>query len=109
MFVQLNSHPSIVLVPNIEVPSSVQDVSNLLVLVQVLVEEHLDLAFVRIAHRFRRDGNLVAILIASLGSDSVDIRDVWIVEGHDSKLVEVLLVDLATRVVWVSLVALKLV
>lgn len=45
-FLQPNAHPLVVYAPYVEKALPVEDVSNLLVLVQVLVEKHLDLVLV---------------------------------------------------------------
>lgn len=45
-----NSDPVVVLVPNVEVSAAVQHVPNLLILMDMLIEEHLQLRFVDIAH-----------------------------------------------------------
>lgn len=67
---QPNPHPIVLLAPNIKIPTSTQNIANLLVLVQVLVEEVLDLLLVARQQR-GRDLDLVAVLVRALGGDLV--------------------------------------
>jgi hypothetical protein len=57
---------------DIKVALPPSDISNLLVLMQVLREERLDLGFVCFTHGLGRDFDLIAILVASFGSEIVD-------------------------------------
>ena len=68
---QSNPDPLIALTPNIEKPLTVQDIPDLLVLVQVFVEEHLDLLLVDRAHLLRTHGDLVAVLVRPVAGDAV--------------------------------------
>jgi len=45
-FIQLDSHPIIILVSHIEEPRAIQDVPNLLILVQMLIEEGFHLLLI---------------------------------------------------------------
>jgi hypothetical protein len=53
---------------------------------QVLMKERLDLLLIHIAHLLRRDGNQVAILVASLGGQLVDIFLVGDVVVEDAEI-----------------------
>jgi hypothetical protein len=106
MLVQLDAHPVVVLTADIKEPAAVQDVPDLLVLVQVLVEEHLDFGLVHVAHLLGRDCDLVAVLVTPLRRDGVDVGDVWVVKVQDAQLGEVFGGDVAARVVRLALVAL---
>lgn len=66
VLLQLDPHPVIALAAYIEEASAVQDIADLLVLVQVLIEEHLYLLFIDITHCLRRDCHLIPILILAL-------------------------------------------
>lgn len=70
---QLDAHPLVALVAHVKVALAAADVANLLVLVQVLVEEHLDLVLVHVAHLLRRHDNLVAVLVAAVGSQDINL------------------------------------
>ena len=52
-------HPPILRIPDVEIPSALQDVSDFLVLVHVFVVKHFDLVLVDRAHGAGRHGNLV--------------------------------------------------
>ena len=63
---QPDPHPLLIsLLPHIKIPGAIQDISDLLVLVHVLVEERLDLVLVDIAHCGRRDGDFIPVLVAA--------------------------------------------
>jgi hypothetical protein len=77
---------------------------------EVLVEEHLDLLLVDLAHLLGGDGDDVAVLVASLGGELVDICNIRESVIENSKLGQVILGNLSTRVVKFALVnALKFV
>jgi hypothetical protein len=107
VLVQLYPHPIVVLAPHVEEAAAVEDVSDLFVLMQMLVEEHLDLVFVDVAHSLWRDGDLVAVLVSPLLGNGVDVRHGWVVVVQDAELGEVLGRDVTTRVVGLALVALQ--
>ena len=106
VLLNLDPHPLILLTPNIEIALSVTNVSNLLVLMQMLREEHLDFVLVRITHLFRRDDDLVSVLVASLGCYGVHIVDVGAVVVVHAEGGEVGCVDWASGVVRSALVTL---
>lgn len=68
---ELNAHPLVALGAHVEVSLAVADVADLLVLVEVLVEEHADLALVGVAHLGGRDDDLVAVLVVALARQLV--------------------------------------
>ena len=68
-----DAHPPVALVPHVEVAAAAADVADLLVLVQVLVEEGLDLVLVGVAHVGGRHGDLVAVAVAALRGEAVDV------------------------------------
>ena len=73
----LHPHPNPLVAQraHIEKALPVQNIANLLVLVQVLVEEHAHFVFVGVAHRGRGDGDLVAVLVRPFGRDDVHAAD----------------------------------
>lgn len=97
--------PIVPLVPHVKVPCAVQYVPDLLVLVQVLVEEHLDLVLVRLAHGLGRHGDLVAVLVAALRGDGVDVGDGGTVLVDDAERAQGFGGDGAAGVVGLALVA----
>lgn len=106
---QPQPNPSIVLAPDIKVPPTGENVSNLLVLVQVLVEEGLDFLLVA-RQQVGGDFDLVAVLVGALGGDLVDgvevVREVIVGYAEGG---EVGWVDGAAGVVREALVALVVV
>jgi hypothetical protein len=80
--------PLVVARAHIKVAGAVEDVPDLLVLVQVLVEEHVDLALVGVAERLRRDLDGVAVLVAALLCEDVHARHVGVVRRHDANVCE---------------------
>lgn len=75
VLVQEDTNPLILLAADIEVSFSIKDIADLLVLVQVLGEEHLDLLLVDIAHGLRGHADLVAILVPTLCGKFIDGLD----------------------------------
>ena len=73
----------------------------------MLVEERLDLLLVDIAHLLGRHGDHVAVLVAPLARELVDVGLVGEVEVEDSELLEVFGTDIATGIVEFALVALE--
>ena len=103
---EANPHPLVLAVPHIKVPLPVTDIADLLVLMQMLGEEHLHLALVGVAHGRRRHGHLVAVLVAALGGQRVDHVDRGAVAVEDADGGEVGFCDGAAGVVGFALVAL---
>jgi hypothetical protein len=68
---QAHSDPFITFVPDVEIPMSLQNIADLLVLVQVLVEETLDLVLVNRSHGLRRDSDHITVLVMALGGQLV--------------------------------------
>lgn len=77
-FVEADSNPLISYRPNIEKAIALKDVSDLLVLMQVLIEEHFHLIFVHTTHGLRRDSNNITILIVALCRQLVDSLNFWV-------------------------------
>ena len=73
----------------------------------MLVEERLDLLLVDIAHLLGRHGDHVAVLVAPLARELVDVGLVSEIEVEDSQLLEVFGTDIATGIVEFALVALE--
>jgi len=71
VFLKPDSHPVIILTSDIEVASSVANVSDLFVFVEVLIEEHFYFVFVDCAHGVGRDSDFIAILVLALSSDGI--------------------------------------
>ena len=67
---QPDPHPIVILGPNIEIPSSIQNIPDLLILVQMLMEKILDL-FVIARQSGGRDFDLVAVFVGAVGGDFV--------------------------------------
>lgn len=104
---QSQSNPRIILAPHIKVPSTAQNISNLLIFVQVLVEEGLDFLLVA-GQEVGGNLDLVAVLVVALGGDFVDgLEVVGEVVVSDSEGGEVGWVDGAAGVVGEALVALR--
>jgi hypothetical protein len=74
---QLDAHPLILLAADIKVPLSITDVSNLLVLMKMLSEEHLHFGFVGLAHSGGRNDDLIAVLVAAVCCEGIDVCEVW--------------------------------
>ena len=72
-FLKLNADPVIILVPHIEISTTVEDIPNLFVLMQVLMEEGFDFAFISISKGGWRDGDLIPVLVSPLCSKIVDL------------------------------------
>jgi hypothetical protein len=106
ILVQLDPHPVVILVAHIKVSSSIHNVSNLLVFVKMLIEEHLDLAFVLVSHGRRGNGDYVSVLIATRSRERVDILNRRVVEVSNAELGEIFLRNFTARVVRFTLVAL---
>jgi hypothetical protein len=81
---QLNAHPLIILAADIKVPLSVTDVSNLLVLMKMFSEEHLHFGLVGLAHSGGRNDDLIAVLVAALFGEGIDVCEVWEVVVDDA-------------------------
>lgn len=63
ILLQSDTNPFVTLISYVEEASSVANISDLLILVQVLVEEGLDLFLVDVAHFLWGDGYHIAILV----------------------------------------------
>ena len=104
---QPQSNPRIILTPHIKVTPATQDISNLLIFVQVLVEEGLDFLLVA-GQEVGGNLDLVAVLVVALGGDFVDgLEVVGEVVVGDTEGGEVGWVDGAAGVVGEALVALR--
>lgn len=75
VFLQPNPHPLVTLAPNVEVACAISDVSDLLILVEVLVEERLDFVLVYLAHGRGTDGNFISVPVAAVFGDAIYRRD----------------------------------
>lgn len=60
-----NPHPVISLTSNIKETCTVEDITNLLILMQVFMEETLDLLLIDVAHLLWRDGNFIPVLVVA--------------------------------------------
>jgi hypothetical protein len=106
ILLQKNPHPLIALIPHIKEPRAVPDIPNLLILMQMLVEKHLDFLFVDGAHFFGGHGDEVAVLVAAFRSERVDVGFRGDVVVEDAEGGQVGLGDCAAGVVGEALVAL---
>ena len=96
---QQNPDPIVLLSPHVKVTTPIDDVTNLLILVQVFVEEHLELVLVGLAHFLGRDGDLVTVLVASFLGELVYILAVGEVVVKDAEPGEIAWQDFSARVV----------
>ena len=108
VLVQLHAHPLIVLAPHIKVSLTVPNVANFLVLVQVLVEEHLDLILVDIAHLLGRHKYLVPVLVPALSCQLIDTLQGREMIVKYTEFAQVIDRDLAARIVGQTLVTLTM-
>ena len=107
VLLELDAHPVFVPRPHVKVALAAADVADLLVLVQVLVEEHLDLVLVDVAHLFGRHGDLIAVLVAPLGGQLVDALEAGEAVVQDAEPAELILAHGPARVVRKALVPLE--
>jgi hypothetical protein len=103
---QTNAHPVVILAANVKESFAIKNIPNLLVLMQMLVEERLDFFLVDVAHFLGRDGDFVAVFVAAVAGESIDVGDLRTQPVDDAEGFEVGGVDLAARVVVFTLVAL---
>ena len=89
ILLQPDPHPLVLLAPHIKEPFPIQDVPDLLIFVQMLVEEHVHLLLIHVAHLFGRDGDLVAVLVGASVGDGVDVGDGGTAVVDDAELLEV--------------------
>jgi hypothetical protein len=106
VLIELDADPVVVAAAYVEEAAAVEDIADLLILVQVLVEEHAHLLLIHVAHLLGRDDDLVAVLVRALGGEPVDVGDIREVEMQDAQLGQVVRTDLAAGVVGETLVTL---
>lgn len=99
ILLQPNPDPVVILASDIEITGPVADVPNLLVLMEMLAEEHLDLVFVDGAHGGGRDGDFIAVLVVAVFGDGVDGRDRGAMVVENAERGEVAGGDFPARVV----------
>jgi hypothetical protein len=104
---QPNPHPIVVLTPDIEKSCTIQNITNLLILVQMLVEETLHLLFINVTHFLGRNGDLIPVLVVALLGKRLDFRVRADVMIDYAKVGEVGWVDRTPRVVGEALVTLE--
>jgi hypothetical protein len=68
-----DTHPVIVLISYVKEAFTIKNISYLLILVQVFVEERLYLLFIDITHSLWRNYNFVTVLIAAFRRKCVDL------------------------------------
>ncbi len=73
---QPNPYPLVLLPTDVKIPFSITDIPDLLILVEMLSEEHLHLGFVGLTHCGGRNDDLVAVLVATFLSKRIDVRDI---------------------------------
>lgn len=106
LLLQPDPHPLILLAPHIKESLPIQDVPDLLVFMQVLVEEHVHLLLIHVAHLVGRDGDLVAVPVGASIGDGVDIGDGGTAVVDHAELLEVVGRQVFAGVVVEALVAL---
>jgi hypothetical protein len=104
---EADSNPLICLRPNVKIAIALKDISDLLVLMQVLIKEHLDLVFVHVTHSLWRDSNHIPILVVALCRQLVNPFDFWVVKIKHAQFRKLVHRNLAARVMDLSLVALE--
>jgi hypothetical protein len=104
-----NSNPVVALAPDIKVPCSVANPSDLFVLMQVFIEEHLHLRFVHFAHCAGTDSDLIAVLVRSLFGKVIDGGIGGVLRVQYTEILEVGWRYRPTRVVWLALVQVAIV
>lgn len=107
VFLDQDADPMIQTIADIEEALAVEDVSNLLVFMQMLHEEHLDLGVVVGAHALGGDDDLVAVLVGALRRNGIDRRERRTPMVENAKVGEVVLADGASGIVFLALVALR--
>lgn len=85
---------------------SIPDVSNLLVLVEMFLEEHLDFVLECSSHGCGGDGDLVSVLVTLGGRKPVHVADITKIEVLHSKILYSLGVHGVARVVGKASIAL---
>lgn len=105
VFLDQDADPMIQTIADIEEALAVEDVSNLLVFMQMLHEEHLDLGVVVGAHALGGDDDLVAVLVGALRRNGIDRRERRTPMVENAKVGEVVLADGASGIVFLALVA----
>lgn len=100
------ANPLVSFASDIEESSAVPDISDLLIFVHVFVEERFNLFFVDIPHLLRRNRDYIAILIASVRCEFVDILLIRDSVVEDSEFCEIFFGNFPTGIVEFALIAL---
>lgn len=101
-----DTNPSVIGASDVKEPLTVANITNFLILVQMLVEEGFNLFLIDLAHLLWRHNNLVSVPIAAVRSQLVDpiqIRDLVV---KDTKLLQIFDGNLLARVMCQALVTL---
>jgi hypothetical protein len=98
--------PVVAFTSDIEEARTVENVPDLFVLVQMLVEEALHLLFVNISHLFRRDGDLVPVLVVAGRSQIINLGLRVDLVVHNAQLRQVSWINHTAGIVGLALVAL---
>jgi len=106
---QLYPNPLVAFTSDIEETDAISNVSNLFVLMQMLVEKHLHLLLIDIAHLLRGDSNHIAILVAPLLRERVHVCRIREVVIENIKFRELLLRYCAAGIVEFTLVDFRIV
>jgi len=91
VLLQSNPNPFILRISDIKESIAIKDVSDLLVLVQVFIEEHLDFFFVYSAHLVGRYSDFISVLVRARRGNLVDRGDGGAVMVEDAELRQVVL------------------
>jgi hypothetical protein len=102
---QSQTNPIITLTSNVKVTSTIEDISDFLVFVKMLVEEYFDL-FLVVGQCGGRNGDFVAVLVVAGGGEVVNRVQGGTVVADDAEVGEVGGCDGAPAVVGKALVAL---
>jgi len=106
VLLQLDPDPVVSFTPHIEEALPIQYVPDFLVLVQVLIEEHLDLVLINSAHLLRRDCDLISVLVAAVLGYLINGRHRRTMMIENPQLTQTGRIDWAPRIVVLALVAL---
>jgi hypothetical protein len=83
--IKTDPNPVISFAADVEIAISLENISDLFILVQMLIEKHLDFFLIDITHLLWRDGNHISILVVALRCQIVNSLDLWEVKVEDAK------------------------
>lgn len=104
---QPDAYPIVPFVSHVKESIAIEDISNLLIFMKMLVEEHFHLVLVDITHLLWRDCNFISVLVAALFGNCVDLvyRRTAIIQY--TEIAQIVGIDEFPRVVIIALVTLQ--